>query len=126
MVPHTLKVKNEEENTEKNNSIYLDSNGVHLNIAIAKNQLSSELLEGLIYFKNDNYFVFGWGDRNFYLNTPTWSDLKLAHASRALFLNTPSLIHLTRYSTTKGDWVEIKVNQNQLNKINQYIDRTFF
>ncbi|MCK5638685.1 MAG: DUF2459 domain-containing protein [Flavobacteriaceae bacterium] len=121
-----IPINNEEENSEKNNSIYLNSNGVHLNIIIAKDQLHSKLLDGLKYFKNDNYFAFGWGDKNFYLNTPTWSNLTFNNSCRALFLKSASLIHLTRYPTIKGDWVEIKVNQNQLNKINQYIDKTFY
>ena len=121
-----IPINNEEANSEKDQSIYLSSNGVHLNIIIAKNQLHAELLDGLKYAQNDNYFEFGWGDKNFYLNTPTWSDLTINNASRALFLKSAALVHLSRYTTTKADWVEIKVNQNQLHKINQYIDNTFY
>ena len=121
-----IPVNNEDIDTEKNKSIYLNSNGVHLSIIIPKNQLDSKLLNGLRYFKNDNYFSFGWGDKNFYLNTPTWSDLTFNNAFKALFVNSSSLIHLTRYSTTSDDWVEIKVNKNQLYKINQYIYKTFY
>lgn len=121
-----IPINNKEEYSEKNKSIYLISNGVHLNIIIPKNQLSSKLLDGLRYFKNDNYFSFGWGDKIFYLNTPTWGDLTFKNAYRALFLKSPTLIHLTRYSTINGDWAEIKVNQYQLNKINQYIYKTFY
>jgi len=121
-----IPVNNEEENSGKNNSIYLNSNGVHLNIIIPKSQLDSRLLDGLKHFINDNYFSFGWGDKNFYLNTPNWSDLSFTTAFKALFLKSSTLIHLTRYSTTKGDWVEIAVNQNQLDKINQYIYKTFY
>jgi len=120
-----IPINNEEKKSNKNKSIYLNSNGVHLNIIIAKNQLHPKLLDGLKYSDNDNYFSFGWGDKNFYLNTPTWGDLTFNNASRALFLKGTALIHLNRYSTTKFDWVEIKVNQNQLGKINQYIDKTF-
>ncbi len=121
-----IPVNNEEEYTEKNKSIYLNSNGVHLSIIIPKNQIDLKLLNGLIYFENDNYFSFGWGDKNFYLNTPNWSDLTFNNAFKALFINSSSLIHLTRYSTTSNDWTEIKVSQNQLNKINQYIYKTFY
>ena len=121
-----IPVNNEEEYTEKNKSIYLNSNGVHLSIIIPKNQIDLKLLNGLIYFENENYFSFGWGDKNFYLNTPNWSDLTFNNAFKALFINSSSLIHLTRYSTTSNDWTEIKVSQNQLNKINQYIYKTFY
>lgn len=121
-----IPITNKEGYSEKNKSIYLISNGVHLNIIIRKNQLSSKLLDGLRYFKDDNYFSFGWGDKKFYLNTPTWGDLTFNNAFRALFLKSPTLIHLARYSTINVDWVEIKVSQNQLNKINQYIYKTFY
>lgn len=121
-----IPITNKEGYSEKNKSIYLISNGVHLNIIIPKNQLSSKLLDGLRYFKDDNYFSFGWGDKKFYLNTPTWGDLTFNNAFRALFLKSPTLIHLARYSTINVDWVEIKVSQNQLNKINQYIYKTFY
>ena len=61
-----IPINNEEENSNRNKSIYLNSNGVHLSIIIAKNQLNPKLLNGLKYYKNDNYFAFGWGDKNFY------------------------------------------------------------
>jgi len=112
--------------SEKNKSIYLSSNGVHLNIIIPKDQMDIKLLNGLKYFENNKYFSFGWGDKKFYLNTPTWSDLTFKNALHALFLKDSTLIHLTRYSTIQETWLEIKVNQNQLNKINQYIYKTFY
>ncbi len=112
--------------TEKNNSIYLNSNGIHLDIIIPKDQIDSKLLDGLEYSKNDAYFSFGWGDKNFYFNTPTWNDLTFNNAFKALFINSSTLIHLTKYSTIQKDWVEIKVNQDQLYKINQYINKTFY
>ena len=121
-----IPINNGEENSEKNKSIYLNSNGVHLNIIIPKDHLNSKLLDGLKHFKNDEYFSFGWGDKNFYLNTPTWSDLSFTIACQALFFKSSTLIHLARYSVAKNDWVEIKVNQNQLDKINQYINKTFY
>ena len=121
-----IPVNDKKDHSEKNNSIFLQSNGVHLSIIIAKNQLHPSLLEGLKYLDNDTFFAFGWGDKNFYLTTPNWSDLTANNAFRALFVKSNALIHLSRYSNTKEDWVEIKVNQNQLSKINHYIDKTFF
>ena len=121
-----IPINNGEESSEKDKSIYLNSNGVHLNIIIPKDHLNSKLLDGLKHFKNDEYFSFGWGDKNFYLNTPTWSDLSFTIACQALFFKSSTLIHLARYSAAKNDWVEIKVNQNQLDKINQYINKTFY
>jgi len=121
-----IPVNSETGNSEKNKSIYLNSNGVHLNIIIPKDQIDSNLLAGLEYDQHDQYFSFGWGDRNFYLETPAWGDLTFKNAFVALFLKSPTLIHLTRYSTTREDWAEIKVDQDQLKKINQYIFDSFY
>lgn len=119
-------VNKESDHSERNISIYLNSNGVHLNIIIPKNHIDSNLLDGLEYDIADQYFSFGWGDRNFYLETPTWGDLTFKNAFVALFLKSPTLIHLTRYSTTRGDWAEIKVDQDQLKTINRYIYDSFY
>lgn len=32
-----------------------------------------------------NYIAFGWGDKGFYLDTPTWADLKFSTAFKAAF-----------------------------------------
>ncbi|MEN8138526.1 MAG: DUF2459 domain-containing protein [Bacteroidota bacterium] len=120
-----IPVNTKDDNSVKNKSIYLESNGIHLNIIIAENQLDSILLDGLKQSQNDNFYAFGWGDRNFYLNTPTWDDLTYSTACRALFIKSSALIRVNRYSIIHGDWTEIKVNQDQLNKINRYIYRTF-
>jgi len=126
LIPTFIPVNNEKEYSEKEQSIYLNSNGVHLNIILSKNQLYPKLLDGLKYLKNDNYFSFGWGDKKFYLNTAEWSDLTFSNAFQALFLKSSTLIHLTRYSSIEKDWVEIKINQNQLININQYILKSYY
>jgi len=126
MILSYIPINSDVEYSEKNNSVYLVTNGVHLNIILPKELTSHELLDGLKYIKTDKYFSFGWGDKNFYLNTPTWDDLTFNNAFQALFTKSPTLIHLTRYSTDREYWVEIKVNQKQLNKINQYIQKAFF
>jgi len=121
-----IPVNKEEEYSEKNQSIYINSNGVHLNIILHKNQLDLKLLSGLRFFNDDNYLSFGWGDREFYLNTPEWSDLTFNNAFQALFLKSSTLIHLSRYSRIEADWTEIKLSQNQLIKINEYIYKSFY
>ena len=41
-----------------------------------------------------SHLSIGWGDRGFYLETPTWSDLTLAAALRASFWPTPTVVHV--------------------------------
>ena len=106
-------------------SIFLTTNGIHLEIVMPVELLSNELKENLIYGTSDNYLSFGWGDEEFYLNTPEWSDLTLGGAFRAAFMNSTTLIHVTRYQNRRLSWIEIPVNQDQLIRINNYIAQTF-
>ncbi len=112
--------------SDTNEFIYLSSNGVHLSIVLSKKQVDGKILDGLNYSENDRYFAFGWGDRDFYLHTPTWSDLTFSNAFKALFLKTPTLIHSIRYTTMRRSWVEVKVTNEQLKIINQYIYESFY
>ncbi len=41
-----------------------------------------------------NYLAIGYGNRDFYLNTPTWGDLSLRTALAAAFGRGPSLVHV--------------------------------
>ena len=41
------------------------------------------------------FVAIGWGDRPFYLHTPTWADLTLRRAVGALFGANASLLHVT-------------------------------
>jgi len=104
--------------------IFLNTNGVHLDIIMPVSEIGDELIDGL-KIKGEKYLSFGWGDENFYLNTPTWNDLTFKNAFIALFLNSNSLIHLTRYSKKDSKWTEVNLNEKQLSKLNKYILSAF-
>ena len=108
-----------------NKEIYLSSNGVHLAVIIQINNINNELLKDLKYTQNEKYFSFGWGDENFYLNTPTWNDLTFGNAFKALFIKGSTLIHLTRYIYKRKSWIKIKITDTELNKLNQFISESF-
>lgn len=106
-------------------TIYLSTNGVHLDIVIPKKNLDSLLLSGIKRNQNDNYLSFGWGDENFYINTPTWGDLTFKNAFRAMFLKSTTLMHVTRYQKKRSGWKEIKVTDSELRKLSNYLLNTF-
>ncbi len=105
--------------------IYLSTNGVHLNIIIAKNDLDSLLLMGIKHDETEKYLSFGWGDENFYINTPTWGDLTFNNAFRAVLLKSTTLMHVTRYKQKGSDWVEINISDSELQKLTSYLLHTF-
>ncbi len=106
-------------------TIYIHSNGVHLDIILPIQDMSDPTLEGLVHTINDRYLSFGWGDENFYINTPRWGDLTFGNAFSALFLKSTTLMHLTRYTAVQTDWVAIRVTQQQLQDIENYIQDSF-
>lgn len=120
----TLITVNDSESPKGENVVYLTTNGVHLDVIIPKAYISDALKKD-IDTENTQYFAFGWGDENFYINTPTWDDLTFKNAFSALFLNSSSLIHLTRYKSKRSKWVTVCLNDAQLENLNTYIANTF-
>lgn len=106
-------------------TIYVHSNGVHLDISLPKKALSTSLIEGLPIAHNAAYLSFGWGDENFYLNTPNWSDLKASTALNAMFFQSTTLLHLTPYQSLRNSWLPIPVDSLQLAQINTYLNEAF-
>lgn len=87
--------------------VYLRSNGVHTDIVLPiKNELkdwslqldSKQTKSGKTNF---NYVAIGWGDKGFYLNTPTWGDLTFKTAFNALFGLSSSAMHVTFFDQLK-------------------------
>ena len=79
-------------------TIYILYGSMHSDIVINLEQMElpwRQYLPILLPSKKKGFISFGWGDQETYLNTPTWDDLKLSTALKALFINTPSLMHVT-------------------------------
>lgn len=106
-------------------TVYIHSNGVHLDVALNLNDVSTELKEGLTYDIHARYLSFGWGDENFYLHTPTWGDLTFSTAFKAVFLKSSTLVHFTGYYTKGDDWVAVQVSAEQLAALNKYLNDSF-
>lgn len=125
LVLSSITVNNSKENQEAKKVIYLTSNGVHLSVVIPSKEMDSTLAEGLKANIDDKYVSFGWGDENFYLNTPTWGDLTFKNAFRAMFLKSSTLMHVTRYASKRNNWIAINLTKQELEKLSFYIQNTF-
>ncbi|QXP58571.1 DUF2459 domain-containing protein [Olleya sp. HaHaR_3_96] len=121
----SITIDRKERNTNAEKLIYLNTNGVHLDILIPIENINTLVLSGLKYNKNEKYLSFGWGDENFYINTPTWGELTFSNAFKAMFLESSTLMHVTRYKQKRSDWMEIKVTNSELHKLNIYLLNTF-
>ena len=84
--------------------VWLRTNGVHADLVLPAREPHDFTREfpraALIDARREpsvlpfNWIAFGWGDRAFYLNTPTWADLDLGIAWRALTAQGPSAMHV--------------------------------
>jgi len=122
------------ENSQSNDiAIYILTNGVHTDVVVPlKNELMDWSSE--IRFSNTlkrdtafNYVAMGWGDKGFYLDTPTWADLKASTAFKAAFSLSTSAIHATFYKELKEDstCVKIKLSKAQYLRLATYIRNSF-
>jgi uncharacterized protein (TIGR02117 family) len=79
--------------------LFLVSNGVHVDFLVpVKSTVEdwSQKLPRKDFRGVDESFsglLLGWGNRGFYLETPTWSDLKVSTALHAIFLPSASVVH---------------------------------
>jgi uncharacterized protein (TIGR02117 family) len=84
--------------------VWLRTNGVHADLVLpahAPFDFTREFPRTALIDPNReasvlsyNWIAFGWGDRAFYLNTPTWADLDAAISWRALTAQGPSAMHV--------------------------------
>lgn len=82
-------------------TVYIESNGVHTGIIMPKLAAGVDWrpvfpardLRDPRYAAYDHVSV-GWGDRDFYLHTPTWSDLKLSTLVAAAMGSDRTLLHV--------------------------------
>jgi len=110
---------------QKRHTIYISSNGVHLDLIIPSELLNKDLLQELKPPYWASHIAFGWGDKEFYINTPQWEDLKPSIAFRALFTNSQSAIHVVWIPSQQGNWSQVSLCDEQLLLLNQYIDSAF-
>ena len=114
---------------KKEKNVYIIYDNVHSDIVFNIKNISDKWIKNLPILKNKKkgYIAFGWGDKETYLNTPTWNKIKISTSFKALFINTPSLMHITYYPSINCfiGVKPIKVSNNQSKKIKKSIFKSF-
>lgn len=83
--------------------VYLKSDGIHTDFVLPSiNDLFdwSKVLDAKTYaapISKDSFLAFGWGDKGFYLEIPTWSDLTPQIAFKAMCVPSPTCVHVIAY-----------------------------
>lgn len=132
LIPY-IPVSAKDDGQKKEIPIYIYTNGVHTDIVMpVKNDLqdwSQKIPFTNTKSKNTNYryIGIGWGDKGFYLDTPTWADLKFSTAVKAAFWLSDSAMHCTYYNTMKegDDCKMIMISRNQYHNLVKYVEDKF-
>ncbi|MCO6175714.1 TIGR02117 family protein [Flavobacterium sp. NRK F10] len=113
--------------------VYILSNGVHTDIVVpVKNEIfdwSQKVKFEDVRAKNRQYeyVAFGWGDKGFYLDTPTWADLKTSTALKAASGFNTTAMHVTFYEGIKEgkDCVKLWLSAGNYSKLVRFIQNSF-
>jgi uncharacterized protein (TIGR02117 family) len=113
--------------------IYILTNGVHTDVVLP---LKSEHYDWTNQLKTEhtkakdttmNYVALGWGDKGFYLETPTWADLKASTALKAASGLSSSAMHVTFYKEMKESksCKKLQISSNNYKKLILFINESF-
>ena len=89
--------------------IFVRTNGVHtwIMVPVAAAGIDWRPLAPAAHIRDSRYaggyVAIGYGNRDFYLNTPNWGDLSLRNAFAAAFGGGPSLVHVEHEHNPRPD-----------------------
>lgn len=125
------KFKHEKEAIQgKDVEIFIQTNGVHTDIVMPAVSEYKDWTKDFPYSNTKakdsglKLLAIGWGDKGFYLETPTWDQLKASTAIKAALGVSGSAIHATYYSSMKVSekCKSIKLSNNQYLRLVEYIE----
>lgn len=106
------------------NTIFVTSNGIHLYIILPRANIAPELLAELNIPTSATYVSIGWGDQEFYLNTPTWGEMKPGTTLRALFAKSTAIMHVSYYNSPRNNWRELQTCPVQMAALNTFLSES--
>ena len=114
-------------------TIYLRSNGMHTDFVFpvkneVKNWQQLSKPEHTLSKRADfKYVSFGWGDLEFYQQTPEWSDLRFPVAFQAVFLRKQSAMHVEFLDGLyyQRSIIPLQITRNQYSELANFISQSF-
>ncbi|TAF08569.1 MAG: TIGR02117 family protein [Flavobacteriia bacterium] len=113
--------------------IYILTNGVHTDVVLPiknehydwSNQLKFEHTKSKD--TTYQYVALGWGDKGFYLETPTWADLKASTALKAASGLSTTAMHITFYKDLKESksCKKLQISSDNYKKLILFINESF-
>ncbi len=93
-------------------TIFVQTNGVHTGIVLPAGR--------------GRWRAFGWGDRDFYLNTPRWQDMRPGTVLRALVGSGATVVHVDDLGDFLADenWRPLRLRPQEYERLRAYIAAT--
>ena len=110
---------------DKAYTAYLSDNGVHIDIILPMAAMDTNFLAKLGPKATTKYLAIGWGDRGFYLNTPTWDDVRMSTVCYALLWNSPSVMHISEYNNAYEGWTAMSLCKEQVDAMTDKMQKSF-
>jgi uncharacterized protein (TIGR02117 family) len=133
LIPRIAVNTNKDYQSPNDITVYITTNGVHTDIVMP---VKSEWMDWTRYIKYADtdlkdtsyaYVGIGWGDKGFYLQTPTWADLKFSVAFKAMTGLSSSAMHATFYKHMAEDssTVALNISKEDYRDLAGYIVNSF-
>jgi len=128
-----IPVNKDFQNTQDGIAIYIRSNGVHTDFVVPVETKSINWRKKIPLHDFDlvdssfHYVCFGWGNREFYIDTKKWSDLKFSTALRAGVGIGKSVMHVEykRKVYINENLIELRISEGNYEKLVKYIIESF-
>jgi uncharacterized protein (TIGR02117 family) len=114
-------------------TIYILTNGAHTDIVVPIRSEEADWSETVSVDDTAGkdhsvrYAAFGWGDKGFYLDIPTWDDLTFRIAFNAMFWLSTTAMHVTfhREMVEGDDCKAIRIGREEYRRLVRYISDSF-
>lgn len=118
--------------SSKEITVYIRSNGVHTDICMPTLTAQKDWLMtfNLCDYEDKSrvdYIAVGWGDKGFFLDTPTWAELKASTAINAIFLPSPTAMHVEFLEEPKKSETirKVQISKKEYLKLAAFVESTF-
>lgn len=129
----SLITMSEEQDTPKELAIFIKTNGKHTDIVVPVRNEIKDWSKDIPYNNNVsqdtiyNYLAFGWGDKGFFIDMPTWDDLTFSLAFKAAFWLGTTAMHTTYYKdlSEDEDCRRIMISKEQYSRLVSFVTDKF-
>ncbi len=123
------------EKTKENRTvaIYVKTNGVHTDLVVPIKSKEMDWTTFISYKDtkaqdtSGRFIALGWGDKGFFLETPSWGELKFSTAFKAAFALSTAAIHSTYYKEMELNKTckKVRITSKQYVRLVKYIKSSF-